>query len=252
MQQMQNQDLDALIAMAYTARKAGANDVEHMNGAAAAYNYIRVADMVSSYCRSHNIKGPVLDWGCGYGQVSWLLKERGVNVISCDAQRRSAINSVPQLASISIQYLSDPVKLPYDSGSFSAVLSVGVLEHVSDLEGSLQEINRILQPKAPLFLFMFPNRFSWAEWIADMRGISVHPQKFAVRQTTALLGEHGFQIERNWRRNLLPRNLTGLSPGVKSLYGKYYRQIELLDRILCALPPTSWFSGVIELIATRE
>jgi len=252
MQQTQNQELDDLIAMAHTARKAGANDVEHMNGAAAAYNYIRVADLVSSYCRSRNIRGPVLDWGCGYGQVSWLLQKRGINVVSCDAEKRVFIDLVPHLATISIHYLNDPVRLPYDSETYACALSVGVLEHVPNLEGSLQEMKRVLQPNGLFFLFMFPNRFSWAEWIADMRGVSVHPQKFSVRQTAKLLREHGFQVEKVWRRNLLPRNLTGLSSSVKSLYGKYYRQIESLDRLLCALPPAAWFSGVIELIARKE
>jgi 2-polyprenyl-3-methyl-5-hydroxy-6-metoxy-1,4-benzoquinol methylase len=247
----EREELDALLAMAHAARTAGAIDVEHMDGAAAASNYIRVAGLVSSCYHFRKTNLPVLDWGCGYGQVSWLLKRRGVNVVSCDAERRATIDSIPELASLPIHYTADPVRLPYDSESFSAVLSVGVLEHVPDPEGSLQEIHRILKPEGLLFLLMFPNRFSWAEWIATKRGISAHPVKFTFRQTEALLQEHGFRAEKKWRRNLLPKNLTGLSPAVKSLYGKYYRQIETADRILCHLPPVSWLSGVLELIAKK-
>lgn len=239
------------MAMARTAREAGATDVEHMNGAAAAFNYIRVAELVAAYNRSGHITGPVLDWGCGYGQVSWLLQRRGVDVLSCDAEKRAAIDSIPQLSSVPICYVSDPVRLPYDSGLFSTVLSMGVLEHVPDLTGSLREIHRVLRPEGLFFLFMFPNRFSWAEWIATRRGISAHPQKFTFRQTTELLRKHGFQIEKQWRRNLLPKNLTGLSPGLKSAYGKYYWQVDSLDRFLCCFPPLSSFSGVLELIAKK-
>ncbi len=247
----QDTELTALLSMAQAARAAGANDIEHMNGAAAAFTYIRVADLVSSYHRSLNAGQPVLDWGCGYGQVSWLLRRRGVDVVSCDAEKRTVIDSIPELASIPIRYVSDPVRLPYDSASFSAVLSMGVLEHVPDLRGSLREIYRVLQPDGLFLLFMFPNRFSWAEWIATRRGISAHPQKFTFRRTRGLLEKYGFEVEKQWRRNLLPKNLTGLSPAVKSAYGKYYRQVDSVDRFLCCFPPLSWFSGVLELIAKK-
>lgn len=238
--------------MALRARQAGAQDIEHMNGAAAAFHSVRVANLVSVYCCSRNLREPVLDWGCGYGQVSWLLQRRGINVVSCDAEKRPAIDSIPKLASIPIRYLDHPVYLPYESNSFSAVLSTGVLEHVPDLRGSLREIHRVLQPGGLFFLLMFPNRFSWAEQIANLRRVSVHPHKFTFQRTKALLRDHGFRIEKQWRRNLLPKNLTGLSPGIKAVYGKYYRQIESLDRILCRLPPISWFSGVLEIVAEKE
>jgi 2-polyprenyl-3-methyl-5-hydroxy-6-metoxy-1,4-benzoquinol methylase len=246
------EELNALLAMARAARAAGAIDVDHMDGAAAAFNYIRIADLVAPYYHSGRATQPVLDWGCAYGQISWLLRRRGVNVVSCDAEKRAAIDSIPQLAAIPICYLADPVRLPYDTGSFSSVVSAGVLEHVPDLRGSLQEIHRVLQSEGLLFLLMFPNRLSWAEWIADRRRISAHPSKFTFQQTEALLHEHGFQVEKKWRRNVLPKNLTGLTPAIKSLYGKYYRQVESLDGALCRLPPVSWFSGVLELVAKRE
>ncbi|HTV56326.1 MAG TPA: class I SAM-dependent methyltransferase [Terriglobia bacterium] len=251
-QDAESQELDALLGMARAAHAAGAEDVEHMNGAAAAFNYIRIADLVASSYSLLYPELPVLDWGCGYGQVSWLLRRRSVNVESCDAEKRAAIDSIPQLAAMPVRYMTDPVQLPYDSKAFSAVLSVGVLEHVPDLKGSLQEIHRVLRPKGLFFLFMFPNQFSWAEWTATRRGISAHPYKFTFRQTEDLLFEQGFQVEKSWRRNLLPKNLTGFSPAVKSLYGKYYRQIETLDRVLCSIPPISWFSGVLELVAKRD
>lgn len=244
-------ELEALMDMAHTARAAGAKDMEHMDAAAGAYNSIRVANLVSSYLQSRPSHVPILDWGCGYGQITWLLERRGLPVASCDVEERPARASIPLLSPLNIQQIYDCVRLPYDSESFGTVLSVGVLEHVPDLGGSLLEVNRILRPGGLFFIFMFPNRFSWAEFFADLRHISVHPRKYTLRQTRRILSEHGFAIDRKWRRNFLPRNLTGFSLELKRFYGRYYRQIESLDKVLANLPPTSFFSGVLEVIARK-
>jgi len=109
----------------------------------------------------------------------------------------------------------------------------------------------VLRPRGLLFLLMFPNRYSWAEWTAERRGISVHPVKFNFRETARLLGSHGFFIESKLRHNLVPRNLTGLPGRVKTAYGRFYHQIEALDNILANAPPISFLSGVVECIASK-
>jgi SAM-dependent methyltransferase len=201
-----------MFSMARMAQAAGAKDLERMDGAAAAFNYIRAADLVSSYYHSAATSQTVLDWGCGYGQMSWLLKRRAVNVESFDTEKRAAVDAIPQLASLAVTYVNDPVKLPYDSESFRVVRSMRVLEHVRDARGSLREIYRILRPGGLFFLLIFPNRFSWAEWVGTRRGISVHPHKFTFRPTEAILRERGFRTRKRWRRNVLPKNLTGWDP----------------------------------------
>jgi SAM-dependent methyltransferase len=251
MQEQEAMELEALAHIGAAGRSLGAKDVDHLDGPAAAFNYIRIANLVEGYTKS-GVHTPVLDWGCGYGQVSWLLQRRGIRVVSCDVESRPAREKIENLRQVSVELLQNPLRLPYDSGSFGAVLSVGVLEHVNDVETSLREINRVLRTGGMFFVFMFPNKFSWAEFIADARNTSVHPLKFTSRDTKRLLEDHGFVIEKRWRRNFLPRNLTGLSPKVKALYGKFYRQIESLDTILANSPPTSFLSGVLEAVATKR
>jgi len=245
-------ELEALVSMASQARQMGARDMDHMDGAAGAFNYIRIADLVAAHCASLDAQSPILDWGCGYGQVSWLLLRRGMNVVSFDVIERSVRESISVLQSVKVVHGADPLHLPYAPESFGAVLSVGVLEHVADFSFSLREVHRVLQPRGLFFIFMLPNHYSWAEWIADRRGISVHPSKFTFRSAEEMLKSHGFTVEKRWRRNFLPRNLTGCSPRVKRVYGKFYRQVEILDSILANFPPTSYFSGVLELIARKS
>jgi len=246
------EELNALVRMATLGQAAGAKDMEHMDGRAAAFNYIRIAELVKSYAEGRRVGMPILDWGCGYGQVSWLLQLRGVDVVSFDVEQRPARESIPVLNSIKIDCKDDTVALPYESGFFGGVLSVGVLEHVPDIHGSLKEINRILRPGGLLFLFMFPNRYSWAEWIAERRGASPHPVKFTMRETVKVLRAHGLDVESKWRRNFLPRNLTGFASRVKRLYGRFYHLIELTDRVLANTPPTSYLSGVLEFVARKR
>ena len=245
-------ELRALMEMARVAQETGAaEDMEHLDGPAAAFNSIRIADLVSSYYRLENLRNPILDWGCGYGQVTWLLQRRGLPVVACDVQIRAARSLIPELDRVPVDLCTDSIRLPYGPASFGAVLSVGVLEHVADFDGSLAEVHRVLQPGGLFFIFMLPNRFSWAERIHEWRGISVHPYKFTFERISQMLRTDRFTVEKRWRRNFLPRNLTGFSHKVKMLYGRFYREIEVLDGLLANCPPTSLFSGVVELIARK-
>ncbi len=108
--------------------------------------YEEIADRVAQ-----DRPGRVLDWGCGFGQMTALMSERGLNV--------DAFNYVPDLEEDGPRPLerypehqaylsSDPVRLPWDDDTFDAVLSCGVLEHVGQPERSLDELRRVLKPPA--------------------------------------------------------------------------------------------------------
>jgi SAM-dependent methyltransferase len=253
MQTTESLELEGLLNMGSAGLAAGATDMDHLDGAAAAFNYIRIAELVNSYYQSGALQMPVLDWGCGYGQVSWLLKRRGLSVVSCDVEKRPARQFIEILNQIDITYLQDPLRLPYDPASFGGVLSVGVLEHVgeSNVEASLAEIARVVRPGGYFFIFMLPNRFSWVEFLSDLRGVSVHPDKYTFGRIERLLRDHGFAMERKWRRNVLPRNLTGLSHRLKLAYGRHYRRIEAVDHTLSNVWPFAISSGVIEVVARK-
>jgi ubiquinone/menaquinone biosynthesis C-methylase UbiE len=170
------------------------------------YEYVAIADRIAN-----EVSGPVLDWGCGFGQITHLLKERGMNAQAFDyregvSPQKLALTRYPDV----IAHVSgDPVALPFESDSFDAVLSCGVLEHVHRPEESLVELYRVLRPGGRLYIYKLPNRFSYLEAVARMIGLYYHgklpnDRVYTRRSVRILLERHGFQVEAVRRTNLLP------------------------------------------------
>ena len=163
------------------------------------------------------VAGPVLDWGCGHGQVSALLQAAGVEVVSLEWDPDAApgdVRTPPRHPEVRVRLTPDAVALPFDAASFDAVLSMGVLEHVQDPDGSLEEIRRVLRPGGTLYVFKLPNRRSYLEWVARRAGLYYHgslpdDRVYTLRQARELVERHGFDVVEARRANMLPLTLTG-------------------------------------------
>lgn len=171
--------------------------------------YSQIADRVAA-----SAPGRVLDWGCGRGQVTALLRERGVDVTSfewsADAPPEGAEIRLQDFPDVVAQISSDPVKLPYADASFDTALSVGVLEHVPDPGGSLDELARVLKPGGRLHIANLPNRYSWTERVAKLIGAYYHgklPHDKVYTQRTAreLLQRHGYTVYDERMTGMIPQ-----------------------------------------------
>ena len=80
--------------------------------------------------------------------------------------------------------LGSSENLPYQNESFNIVISLGTLEHVSDLEKSLKEIWRVLSRDGILFLRMRPNRIWGLPYeyfnISTLRYFSIETQLLSL------------------------------------------------------------------------
>jgi ubiquinone/menaquinone biosynthesis C-methylase UbiE len=161
--------------------------------------------------------GRLLDWGCGWGQVSALLREQGVDVVAYDVRpglEAPTTERLERFPQIEAHVSSEPVALPFESGTFDTVLSCGVLEHVADPDGSLDEIRRVLRPGGTFFVTNLPNRFSYTEKIARLLGRYYHGQLpddrvYTKRSASDLLERHGFALREFRRAHMLPLTLGG-------------------------------------------
>jgi SAM-dependent methyltransferase len=197
----------------------------------------------------------VLDWGCGFGQVTALLQERGVRTVAMDYRhgspsmpRQMALELYPH---IDATITTDPINIPFDTASFDVTVSVGVLEHVPDPVSSLAEIARVLRPGGALFVYKLPNRRSWIEAIAKRSGRYYHgkgPTDIVYTRQGAkkLLEETGFEVHACRLANMLPLTSIGLRVPRATIDFCWKA-----NRLLARLPLINAMATNIECVAIR-
>jgi SAM-dependent methyltransferase len=193
----------------------------------------------------------VLDWGCGWGQVTYLLRDAGLNTTAFDYSSdvpEGTIAPLPRYPSIEAHISPDPVRLPFGDASFDAVLSCGVLEHVARPHESLEEIKRVLRPGGTFYVFKLPNSTSYLEWIAKRLGLYYHgacehDTLYSLRSAEELLRSHGFEIAESRLANMLPLTLT--SPVVNRASPVLWTA----NRALTRIPGLNRLATNVELVA---
>ena len=207
--------------------------------------YLALADRVAA-----TRPGRVLDWGCGLGQMSHLLGQRGVDVVAFDYVEGSETTVMPLgvFPGIERHVSGDPVLLPFEE-EFDTVLACGVLEHVHRPEQSLDELHRVLRGGGRLLIYKLPNRFSYLEAIAKRLGMYYHgalpdDRVYDMRSATAMLTAHGFRVDRSRRTNMLP--LTIDHALARRLAGPIWQA----NRALAHVPGLALLATNLELEAT--
>jgi SAM-dependent methyltransferase len=194
--------------------------LEQFQSLPSANQYRRLYELTSAHVPS----GPgvtVLDWGCGRGHFTYYLLRRGYRVTAYSLEEPPELFArLPAEERERLTFVrgGDPAGLPFEDGSFDAVFSVGVLEHVRELGGteieSLREIRRVLRPGAVLLVYHLPNRFSPIEAVARMlhrrhdprEGFKFHQYRFTGAEISRLSEAAGLQLRAMGRYGFLPRN----------------------------------------------
>lgn len=190
--------------------------------------------------------GRVLDWGCGYGQVTALLRERDIDVVPFDYRQELSeptVEPLERFPEIQAHLSPDPVALPFDAGTFDTVLSCGVLEHVQDPDASLDEIRRVLRPGGTFYVTNLPNRYSYTEKGARLLGLYYHGQLpddrvYTKRSIERLVERHGFTVRELRHAHMLPLTLGGPA-----------RPIWSASRLLERVPGLNTFATSLEVVA---
>jgi SAM-dependent methyltransferase len=196
--------------------------------------------------------GRLLDWGCGFGQMTDLLRGRALDVDAFDyrpAEQGSGLKQLAKYPGITAYIeTEDPVALPYEDDRFDAVLSCGVLEHVGDPDGSLREIRRILRPGGTFYVYKLPNRRSYLEAVAKRMGLYYHgawpdDRVYDLPGARALLERGGFRVREARLANLLPLTVGGQA------VERLAPQLWALNRGLGTVPGVRALATNIEIVA---
>jgi SAM-dependent methyltransferase len=131
------------------------------------------------------------------------------------------------------------------------VLSCGVLEHVHDPNGSLEEIRRILREEGRFYVFKLPSRHSYLERIARAGGLYYHgalpdDRVYSRDSAIGLLERHGFEVLVFRRADMLPLTVGGRMPILVA------RALIAANRVLEGIPGLNLIATDMELIACRR
>ncbi|HMF54505.1 MAG TPA: class I SAM-dependent methyltransferase [Edaphobacter sp.] len=191
----------------------------------------------------------VLDWGCGKGQMSKLIRDLNPKQIdSCDLLTNNDDSAFGQKTpiidrfGIQVKPLEHEYVLPYEDASFDVILSVGVLEHVPKERASLLEIMRVLKPGGLFFCFFLPTNLSWTQKLAHLRGNFYHDRFYNEQLIKELTKEAGLEILDFWYRQFFPKN--------NVRYPNYYL-FEKMDQFITQHTFLKYFATNIEFVSVK-
>jgi len=105
---------------------------------------------------------PVLDLCCGDGYFCSLVCRDGVEA-GCDVSE-TALNSAHERGQYRVLVYADVAKgIPFRNETFQTVMSNSSLEHVKNIDFTLQEVARVLKPTGKLYT-TFPSHCAYEWW----------------------------------------------------------------------------------------
>lgn len=140
-------------------------------------------------------KGELLDLGAGTGIFAAFMKENGWSVTGLEPDEETRKNA-QRLSSVSL--LATEELFNWNEERFDAITMWHVLEHVHDLHGYLDQLQKILKKNGKLFVAV-PNYTSYdaqrygADWAAY--DTPIHLYHFSPKSMELLMKKHGFRMK---------------------------------------------------------
>ena len=121
--------------------------------------YLRIAPLCVALWRSveakHlskiNLKRPILDIGCGWGEFAEAYGEKidmGIDIAPRDLKVAKKGGMYKNLT------LADARNLPFKDNTYGSIISISTFEHIEDSQKLLKEMHRLLKPNGILVVTM--------------------------------------------------------------------------------------------------
>ena len=133
------------------------------------YSRFRLDEILWRLLPPRSVAPRVLDVGCGTGHQMRLLAEKGYEVSGVDGSEEMLRYAERNNPGARLRR-GDVEALPFEDGSFDAVICIEVLRYLSDPSRSLEEIARVLKPGGTAIVTAAPlfnaNGYAWINRIA--------------------------------------------------------------------------------------
>jgi SAM-dependent methyltransferase len=175
---------------------------------AVANRMVRSADLAAQ------VRPFILDLGCGTGEGTVRIYSEGMTVIAADVSMemaRTAVRRFPVLRGC----VADAAELPFKSGCFDIVQSLGVLEYIEPYERAVRELRRVLK-KDGMLVLSIPNRQSLFRRLHKLERFITAP----LRRLRTPRQEDGWEVgfrHRQWRPDEAVRLLQASGFDVKDI-----------------------------------
>jgi cyclopropane fatty-acyl-phospholipid synthase-like methyltransferase len=217
---------------------------------AGSHQYLRLYELTRKYVPAG---ARVLDWGTASGHFAYFLARAGYEVTAYSLFEEQAPQGLDGAGyRLVIGDPADPVTLPFGQGSFDAVASIGVLEHVRETGGdevdSLNEIRRILRPGGTFMCFHLPNRHSWIDHAARLVGAHHHTYRYTPSDIASIMEAASLRVVETERYAVLPRLPLSRLPNSLRWSERFARAYDRLDAFLGRVLP--WICTNHYVVAT--
>jgi SAM-dependent methyltransferase len=192
-----------------------------------------------------------LDWGGGAGFLSYFLEGLGCRNVYYDfVAGQPGFEVILSHLEGQVVAAHEPVTLPFADSSFDAVVSCGVLEHVPDPDGSVAEIRRILRPGGLFFVYHYPNRWSYTEYLARHTGRPSHDRRLSKSRFLSVFDRAGLEVLHFQYKYLVPRNLVDM-PRLRAMVSAHAARVFQVDRALTSVPCLRLLANSLNAIARK-
>lgn len=163
--------------------------------------YFYVADFINKNKAAPASAAPVriLDCGCGTGFGTKIIAERTNSpAVGLDYSQEAIEYAKQNQQSSLTEFLQgDATKLPFTSGEFNYVVSIGVLQQLSleQADKAITEMMRVLAPGGHLII-QLPNKTVFAP-LKEKYGwaYKIHKYEFSPEELSAMLVKNGLSIQ---------------------------------------------------------
>jgi len=154
--------------------------IQDWDNAAKLYSEFEATSLYSIFCSefitNHFIKIQnriILDAGCGNGEHTHILSQKGGNVVGCDGSLEMLKLARSKYPSYRFDHVNLLNYMPYQNNEFDIVLCNLVLMDFDPIDNAISEFYRILKNEGTFFFSIVHPAFYRAVWERNEQGVII-------------------------------------------------------------------------------